>query len=613
MAAVQFKIKVSEAGALGLFGQSTGDAFVVYNESTSGVLFGSTSQKKSYVEVVAVAKDATHYPSTIYTYSGTISKKVDGYWHTQWTGNNTASSPSSVTAATKSYTVSTFPVTVVDEHGTHLGTPNCTSVYFLKEAYIGFLHQTTNAGYTFDGWTITITRTITSATTKPTFASSETGITSETSGLDLIYTVPASYEGAVIFKPFAYYTSAIVVKANYKKDEQSTETVSWMADGATFAITICTVGGTYELPGSSPIKDGYSFSGWFTAESGGEQITATTNFTATSPVIAYAQWTVASIRLPFCVAEDAAGKLVLFAGQIVNGTVFLNQSATTSSSVEFSASTENSGVLGVTYIQVVPLSARPLCSKVNSGTKKYESAGLSSQWTGNDPTGTANEISISGFAYSGSTYSVTVRDEHGEHIGTQNCEYTSFKNESTIGVKHTSTNRGWKFLGWRFTGTTPNSSPIPVTSYWTRVSKTEYFLPASVDAAIVHQIYGSSVTIVAEYEAVVISVGWMVDGVLFATTACDVGSAYVMPSEAPTKTGYVFEGWFTSESGGDEITEQTVFTETSSVIVYAQWSGSPSPGPEPGPSGGGTGLMVRSASSDFLVFSASSGALVYDA
>lgn len=755
MATVQFKIKVSEAGALGLFGQSTGDAFDVYNESADGVLFGSTSQKKSYVEVVAVAKDATHYPSTIYTYSGTISKKVDGYWHTQWTGNNTGSSPSSVTAATKTYTKSTFPVTVVDEHGTHLGTPNCSGIYFLNEAYIGLLHQSAASGYTFTGWTITITRTNSTAQAKPTFASSETGITSEESGLDLMYTVPASYEGAVIFKPSIYYTSAIVVKANYTKDkvtkvvswmknsaelfasttctvgeawvfpdgtptngslvfagwytaavggtqivegaefadsspttvyaqwtaavvvrtvswlvdgvtfattsctvgeafvlpasnptkdgytfigwfdaesggtqvtadvtyvessptsvyaqwEGQSRLVSWIVDGATFATTLCTVGSAYEIPSSSPTKDGYVFSGWFDAESGGGQITSATDFTASSPVTAYAQWKSASIRLPFCVAEGAVGKVVLFAGQIVNGTVFLNQPATTSSSVVFSASAANGGVLAVAYIQVSPLSAKPKCSKVNSGTMNGEWPGLYSLWTGNEPTGAANEISITGSSYSGNTYSVTIQDEHGEHIGTQNCENVSFWNGSTIGVKHTTTNRGWKFTGWRFKGTTPNSSPLPLSNYWTEVSKTEYFLPASVDVALVHQISGASVTIIAEYEAVDVSVAWLVDGVLFATTTCVVGGAYVFPTETPSKSGYTFVGWFTAASGGDKITEETMFTETSSVMLYAQWSTAPTPEP----SGGGTGLMVRSATSDFLVFSVASGALVYDA
>ena len=313
--------------------------------------------------------------------------------------------------------------------------------------------------------------------------------------------------------------------------------VLFVADGASFATTTCTVGSSYVLPSSAPSKSGYAFAGWFTAESGGEQITATTNFTAASPVIAYAQWTSASIRLPFCIAEDAVGKLVLFAGQIDEKGGLLDQQATSSERVVFSASGENGGYLGVMYVQVVPLSVMPTCSKVNSGTRIDENPGRWSSWRGDYPTGTANEISISGENFPDETRLVTIQDEHGEHIGTQNCESLAFPTWSIVGVKHTSTNKGWKFLGWRLTGGSAYLGlPLPI-DYWIYDDTTgEYFLPASVDSAIVYHL---------------------------------------------TRGSSVF----------------------SLIAVY-----------EPdGPSDEGTGLMVRSASSDFLVFSASSGALVYDA
>jgi uncharacterized repeat protein (TIGR02543 family) len=39
----------------------------------------------------------------------------------------------------------------------------------------------------------------------------------------------------------------------------------------------------------------------------------------------------------------------------------------------------------------------------------------------------------------------------------------------------------------------------------------------------------------------------------------------------PTKTGYIFDGWFTSTTGNDKITEQTIVTATSTITLYAHW------------------------------------------
>ena len=59
--------------------------------------------------------------------------------------------------------------------------------------------------------------------------------------------------------------------------------------------------------------------------------------------------------------------------------------------------------------------------------------------------------------------------------------------------------------------------------------------------------------------------------------SCATGSAYTNeqdkldpPLPTATRTGYTFAGWFTEASGGNEITENTVFTEDKTV--YAHWT-----------------------------------------
>ena len=43
----------------------------------------------------------------------------------------------------------------------------------------------------------------------------------------------------------------------------------------------------------------------------------------------------------------------------------------------------------------------------------------------------------------------------------------------------------------------------------------------------------------------------------------------------PKRNGYTFDGWYTSPYGGNQITSETVFTNSSSVTLYAHWTEAP--------------------------------------
>lgn len=52
------------------------------------------------------------------------------------------------------------------------------------------------------------------------------------------------------------------------------------------------------------------------------------------------------------------------------------------------------------------------------------------------------------------------------------------------------------------------------------------------------------------------------------------GSTYgALPT--PTRSGYSFDGWYTSSSGGTKITSSTTFNGTSNIILYAHWTATP--------------------------------------
>ena len=49
----------------------------------------------------------------------------------------------------------------------------------------------------------------------------------------------------------------------------------------------------------------------------------------------------------------------------------------------------------------------------------------------------------------------------------------------------------------------------------------------------------------------------------------------------PTRTGWIFEGWFTSATGGSRVIAEDPFTGSAAVTLYAHWSIEPTP-PDPG-------------------------------
>lgn len=187
-------------------------------------------------------------------------------------------------------------VQVVDEHGVTFGSP---SGNYPRQAQVGFIHRSTNNGYTFLGYKLTWQG---QGDLKGEILS--TGYTE--SGLDNFF--PADYQGAVVIKLPWIVGANTILTAQYEKIV--TKTVSYISDGATFATTQCTTGGKYILPYQTPTKSGFAFAGWFTAQTGGDEISAETQFTSSSPTTIYAQW----IEIPVethAITLNAAGGVFL--------------------------------------------------------------------------------------------------------------------------------------------------------------------------------------------------------------------------------------------------------------------------------------------------------------
>ena len=108
----------------------------------------------------------------------------------------------------------------------------------------------------------------------------------------------------------------------YAQWEAKSYTITWdLGDGKT-KTTQQTYGETLKLP-ADPVKDEYTFDGWYTAENGGTEVTEDTVYTADGPSTYYARWTkvqafsvTVPAVLPLAMGED--GRVHTSEASIIN-------------------------------------------------------------------------------------------------------------------------------------------------------------------------------------------------------------------------------------------------------------------------------------------------------
>ena len=159
---------------------------------------------------------------------------------------------------TAQWTANTYTVTFDANGGT---TPTATKSVTYASTY-GTLPTPTKSGYSFAGWY--------------TAASGGTQVTSSTT------------------------VSITAAQTLYAHWTANTYTVTFNANGgttptATKSVTYASTYGT--LP--TPTKSGYSFAGWYTAASGGAQVTSSSTVSITAAQTLYAHWTARSFTVTF--------------------------------------------------------------------------------------------------------------------------------------------------------------------------------------------------------------------------------------------------------------------------------------------------------------------------
>ena len=289
------------------------------------------------------------------------------------------------------------------------------------------------------------------------------------------------------------------IKVNFDAKGGSTTTIS---KTVTYASTYG------ELP--TPTRSGYAFIGWYTAESGGTVIEASTTVSITSAQTLYAQW----IAKTYTVTFNANG------------------GATSTSSKE------------VTYASTYGNLPTP----TRTG---YTFGGWYTAESGGTRIDASTQVSIASdhtlyARWTAKTYTVTFNANGGETP----TESKSVTYDATYGDLPTPTRTGYTFAGWytAVSGGTKieQSSKVSITS-----AQTLYARWTAKTYTVTFNANGGTVTPSSK-------------SVTYASTYGDLPT--------PTRTGYTFSGWYTSESGGTKIEQSTKVSITSAQTLYAHWT-----------------------------------------
>ena len=470
-------------------------------------------------------------------------------WYTAKTGGSKVTSSTTVTTASNHtlyahWTPQGGIVVTLDANG---GEVSPTTVTVTYNSTYGTLPTPTRTGYTFDGWytaktggsKVTSSTTVTTASNHTLYAhwtakqytvtfnanGGSVSTTSKTVTYDSTYgDLPTPTRTGFTFN--GWYTASsggskitsstkVTTASNHTLYAQWTPqggiVVTLDANGGEVSPTTVTV--TYNsaygtLP--TPTRTGYTFDGWYTAKTGGSKVTSSTTVTTASNHTLYAHWTAKQYTVTF----NANG------GEV----------ETTSKTVTYDS----------TY-GTLPTPTRTGYTFKGWYTEKTEGTKVTSS---TKVTTAANHKLYA--HWEARTYTVTFSPNGGEVTPTS----IVVTYDSPYGELPTPTKDKFVFDGWY----TAASGGTKVTS------------STKVTTAANHRLY-------AHWTGKEVTVSFNANGGEVSETQKTVIYAETYGAlPTPTRTGYTFNGWYTSATGGTEITSSTKVTKASDHTLYAHWT-----------------------------------------
>jgi uncharacterized repeat protein (TIGR02543 family) len=279
--------------------------------------------------------------------------------------------------------------------------------------------------------------------------------------------------------------------------------------GSAITAGATTTGSSIEASPGTPSRTGYEFAGWFTASSGGAAISFPYAHGQTSSFTLFAQWSANALTVTY----DSQLGSAITAGATTTGSSIASPGTPSRTGYEFAG--WFAAASGGTQISF------PFAHGQTSSFTLY------AQWT-------ANALTVTFDSQLGSAITVGATTTGG----------------SISASPGTPSRTGYTFTGW-FAGATGG---------------TEILFPYAHGQT-------ASFTLYAQWSANALTVTYdsQLGGDITAG-ATTTGSSISASPGTPSRTGYEFIGWFTASSGRAAISFPYAHGQTSSFVLYAQWT-----------------------------------------
>ena len=504
------------------------------------------------------------------------------------------------------------PVGQTVEHGanaTVVATPK--TAYNFAGWYNGSTKVSSNASYTF-----AVTANI-SLTAKFTIKTFTTTTANSTGGTASVNKSSVEYGGSAVWTatPSTGYnfskwsngsTTNPLTVSNITANTHITPvfvlksyTVTWNPNGGSVSPTSTTKthGSTLgTLPTPTRAADAqytYTFKGWFTAATGGTQISAST--TVTGNVTYYAQWT-ATLRSytatfngngggtpsPSTITKTYDSELGTLPTCSRTGYTFLGWYTASSGGTKISSTTKITGT--VTYYAQWSINSYTLTYNVNGGNTVspafksvqygsaygtlptptrastaqysytfagwYTAATGGTQVTANTTMGAGNTTIYAHWTATLRSYTATFNGNGG---GTPSPSTITKTYDSELGTLPTCSRTGYTFLGWY----TASSGGTKISSTTKITGTVTYYAQWSINSyTLTYNVNGGN-TVSPAFKSV------------------QYGSAYgTLPTPTRASTAqysYTFAGWYTAATGGTQVTANTTMG-AGNTTIYAHWT-----------------------------------------
>ncbi len=354
-----------------------------------------------------------------------------------------------------------------------------------------------------------------------------------------------------------------------------TPTVTFSANGGSVstASKSVTCDAAYgALP--TPTRAGYTFDGWYTAQTGGDKVESTTKVTNGENHTLYAHWTAktVAVTLNYNDGATANGSLnVTYGGKYTGlpapareGYSFLGWYTATSGGTKVEATTTVTNANAHTLYARWAQSTYTVTFNANGGSTVAARRVKVGERLGTLPTPTRTGYTFSGWGdgvsadtvptgdvtytaqWTARTYTVTFNPSGGA-VDTASRSVTY---NATYGDLPTPTRTGYTFGGW-YTASSGGTLVQGTTKVTTASNHTIYAYWTAKSVAVTLDPSGGSVSATSQ--------------------SVTYGGTYgTLPT--PTRTGYAFAGWFTAPVGGAKVESTTKAQRAEAHTLYAQWT-----------------------------------------